>query len=892
MDNTAKFYRVLMYPNLYPDWTHLYYGELYLRGHPLSSLNNGDDASGDVYTTQCILAPGSNGHGQLVVLSVALDGEQVRRTYIDTYQFEEMSKSVYGIDNRRPLLSTIRGSSINNLMDRTAFKMVYPQDDYNEIWWHAGTLNQSVHFTSKVIDHTNTQMTDGGLLSKMVVSPDGKTLVYATTHSMYIQRIGHEWAHIVHEPTSSLIKDITFTSSSDRFIIVSANDTSSKLMLYSHVGEGQWQSQVIHMLQQPMLVSAYVGRGGSGNVPIIISVMDDKNTAHICKIVVTSPTMGARLQVRQSFPKIDAGDADNTPLMHFSSSGLLFVVQYPSRNELIVYRRKGYEFSFHSAIDLAPGERAHAVDIFNFRHFYILLSTGGHLNFYQEIAPTVPKMEDAARQNSFYLPPPLTPLHADPADPTDPAILLEFKGLPFTLNPSGLSLTIMLLIGAILVNIGVVIRLTHSAESWLISKALSRLQWLMTPAFYIGVVAIFGLSLFEIVYQSAFTNDWPAHIHHVEQWLNAPSAQKSLDFDYSHFMHYHGPCTYPAGFMYLYTLLYYITGHGSLQVFQLVWAVMESVNFVVIKKLCDRLNLPTILAILPIASNRLHLYNVRVVINDFPSTLLLHVALLLIIDRRYISFSILYSFVVSLKLNYIFYAPAILLIFLRTMPLNSVIINLSLMALVQIILGLPFLMANPVAYISIAYDFSRTLLWEKTRNYKFVGRIMYDSAPFNMILISLLVGTIIIFLFRMWRRISTTHQQQSRDRAIVFVFLFVNFLAITFARGLYTPFLCWYFYTFPIVLYLANYPYVHIILFWIAHEVLFRFFKDLATEMYGTYIYFLINLFVVFSVVVLGRTNIITTAQEPTPQPQSQQTQPQRQRPTQTQTQKNKKKNE
>lgn len=55
-------------------------------------------------------------------------------------------------------------------------------------------------------------------------------------------------------------------------------------------------------------------------------------------------------------------------------------------------------------------------------------------------------------------------------------------------------------------------------------------------------------------------NDWPAHLHHVEQWLEGT-------MDYAHQMHYHGPCTYPAAFMYLYTPLYFITG-GSLQGFQ------------------------------------------------------------------------------------------------------------------------------------------------------------------------------------------------------------------------------------------------------------------------------------------------------------------------------------
>eukprot|EP01133_Synstelium_polycarpum_P007395 gene7395-8643_t len=149
----------------------------------------------------------------------------------------------------------------------------------------------------------------------------------------------------------------------------------------------------------------------------------------------------------------------------------------------------------------------------------------------------------------------------------------------------------------------------------------------------------------------------------------------TFDFDYGHFMHYHGPCTYPAGFMYLYGLLYMITGYGSLQIFQ--------------------------------------------------------------------------------------------------------------------------------------------------------------SKPL------------------------TIDTDLTRWRGYVFSFLFVNFLAITFARGLYTPFLCWYFYTFPIILYMAGLPFTYITVYWVAHEVLFRFFKDLSTEMYGTYIYHIINISVVIRVILLNRSNII-----------------------------------
>jgi hypothetical protein len=78
--------------------------------------------------------------------------------------------------------------------------------------------------------------------------------------------------------------------------------------------------------------------------------------------------------------------------------------------------------------------------------------------------------------------------------------------------------------------------------------------------------------MFEIFNQPAFVNDWPAHLHHLEQWYLENTT------NYQEFMHYHGPCTYPAGFMYLYLPLYKVTG-GSIQGFQVMCIGLSGLIF-------------------------------------------------------------------------------------------------------------------------------------------------------------------------------------------------------------------------------------------------------------------------------------------------------------------------
>lgn len=178
----------------------------------------------------------------------------------------------------------------------------------------------------------------------------------------------------------------------------------------------------------------------------------------------------------------------------------------------------------------------------------------------------------------------------------------------------------------------------------------------------------------------------------------------------------HGPNTYPGGFVYLYLILYYLTG-GSLQFFQIIWAFLEMCTLLLVKKISlfvlehgntSITTVTMITSILPLLSNRLHLYNVRVVINDFPPVfgMFLFIYSFLNIYHTYysdalknvtISFhskvkrelwnlvnSSLYSLIVANKLNFVFYGPAIFVIYLQTLGWKESFFQFSWMAIIQV----------------------------------------------------------------------------------------------------------------------------------------------------------------------------------------------------------------
>lgn len=122
-----------------------------------------------------------------------------------------------------------------------------------------------------------------------------------------------------------------------------------------------------------------------------------------------------------------------------------------------------------------------------------------------------------------------------------------------------------------------------------------------------------------------------------------------------------GDIQYGGGFMHLYTLLGALTG-GSLLGFQAVWAAIELAVIVLLRRLLARMHVPGWIALL-LFSNRLHLYNVRVVINDLPAVAAALVAVYAILEGRHTLASISMSFGISNKLNIVFYGPAMVLVY-------------------------------------------------------------------------------------------------------------------------------------------------------------------------------------------------------------------------------------
>ena len=375
-------------------------------------------------------------------------------------------------------------------------------------------------------------------------------------------------------------------------------------------------------------------------------------------------------------------------------------------------------------------------------------------------------------------------------------------------------------------------------------------------------LAVGCLSAYEIARQPAFVNDWPAHLHHVEQWREGR-------LDYEYYMHYHGHNAYPAAFLYTYTALEAATG-GSIRGFQVLWALVEVASLRAIGETTLQLQHSAVIACLPALSNRLHLYHTRVVTNDGLNVALMLCAVRLLAAGRAVAGSLLYALTLALKLNFVTYLPAWLWVLWRGggggwTGAGRALSGGGLIVGVQVLAGAPFLLGNARAYLAGAYNLGRSLLWDKTRVFRFVGRHLFGAAPWHRFLLGVTAGTISCVLLAADRRCRLARRQRLRPgwpeaaargaagvspREALFVLLAANQMAVGWARALYTPFLAWNLYALPLVLALAGVRTAEVVLLFVGVELLFRPFAVGASDAWAGVWLLLINLRITYACIV------------------------------------------
>ncbi|XP_048495418.1 dol-P-Man:Man(5)GlcNAc(2)-PP-Dol alpha-1,3-mannosyltransferase isoform X2 [Beta vulgaris subsp. vulgaris] len=244
--------------------------------------------------------------------------------------------------------------------------------------------------------------------------------------------------------------------------------------------------------------------------------------------------------------------------------------------------------------------------------------------------------------------------------------------------------------------------------------------------------------------------DWDAYMSQVSMFLNGERDYGNIEGDT-------GPLVYPAGFLYVYSAIQYITG-GLVHPAQILFGALYIINLAIVFFIYIKTDvLPWWALSLLCLSKRVHSIFVLRLFNDCIATTLLHAALATLLCQKWCLGLIIFSFAVSIKMNVLLYAPSLLLIMLKAMDISGTIVALGGAAIVQILLGLPFLVTYPVAYISGAFNLGRVFIHFWSVNFKFVPEPIFVSKRFAVSLLIIHLGLLATFAHKKWCKYCNYH---------------------------------------------------------------------------------------------------------------------------------------
>lgn len=334
---------------------------------------------------------------------------------------------------------------------------------------------------------------------------------------------------------------------------------------------------------------------------------------------------------------------------------------------------------------------------------------------------------------------------------------------------------------------------------------------------------------FLIIVKVPYTEiDWRAYMQEVSFWLNG-------EYDYRLIYGDTGPLVYPAGFLYLFGALKWLT-KGAVPKAQIAFlffylgtqAAVLALYTITLRN-GSRKRTATEVWSFRIAmgclclSKRFHSIFLLRLFNDGPTMLMTYLSFLCFVTKRWNIGCLLFSCAVSLKMNVLLFAPGLLYLLIQDSP-KMTIPRLAICAVSQVLIGAPFLLRHPVSYLRKAFELDRQFFYIWTVNLKFLPETVFLSKTTAVVLLLLHVGLLVAYVYRL-----TKAKRPVNAETVLSTFFVSNFIGICCARTLHYQFYSWYFSSLPFLLWRETpYPLPIRIVFLAAIEYAFLTFPATA----------------------------------------------------------------
>ncbi|EFR03197.1 hypothetical protein MGYG_06196 [Nannizzia gypsea CBS 118893] len=330
-----------------------------------------------------------------------------------------------------------------------------------------------------------------------------------------------------------------------------------------------------------------------------------------------------------------------------------------------------------------------------------------------------------------------------------------------------------------------------------------------------------------IIFKVPYTEiDWSTYMQHIQLYLSG-------ERDYTAIKGSTGPLVYPAGHVYTYTALYNVTDEGrDIPLAQALFAVLYLIFLAIVMACYRTVRAPPYVYPLLVLSKRLHSIFMLRMFNDGPAVGFVWAAMYMMLQKQWYAAVLLWTLSVSIKMTGLLVAPAIAIILTFAVGFGPALGMGVFSVLLQVLLGLPFLLENPTGYISRAFEFTRQFLFKWTVNWRFVGEELFLSRPFSVALLAVHISLLVTFLGFVWIRpanknLGSLVQQAFRGRSLqcnisssyVATTLMTSMvIGLLCARSLHYQFYAYLAWVSPLVLWKSGLHPVLMFVLWAAQE--------------------------------------------------------------------------
>ncbi|KAI9224280.1 glycosyltransferase, partial [Blastocladiella britannica] len=276
-----------------------------------------------------------------------------------------------------------------------------------------------------------------------------------------------------------------------------------------------------------------------------------------------------------------------------------------------------------------------------------------------------------------------------------------------------------------------------------------------------------------------------------------------------------GPLVYPALHVWIYWLLSLVP---SIRVAQYVFAIVYLANLALAMAIYCVAGAPAWTMALLSVSRRVHSIHALRLFNDPFCTLLASAALLAAVKRRMWAATVLLSLATAVKMSALLFLPAHLYILVMYYaPPGRFMLHLALFAAIQVVVAAPFLATSPSAYISGAFELSRTFQHQWTVNWRFIPEALFVSQTWATVTFAAWIGSLLAVLVAWTQGVvrvplvsavyrwmmchppvpvtgDTSQPEPSRVAALWWLVMLVG---IATARSLHYQFYVWYWFGVP-----------------------------------------------------------------------------------------------